>query len=67
VLNIVHKDKNQKKSPFTSLNSNASEASKVKSKSIMKHCPVKFLAALQQEKYFERRRGGGGYSGGNEL
>jgi len=32
----------------------------------MKHCPVKFLAALQQEKYFERR-GRGGYSVGNEL
>jgi hypothetical protein len=30
----------------------------------MKHCPLKFLAALQQEKYFERRRGGvGRYSG----
>jgi hypothetical protein len=24
----------------------------------MKHCPVKFLAPLQQEKYFERLEGG---------
>jgi hypothetical protein len=32
----------------------------VKSKSILKHCPVKFFAALQQEKYFERRGVGGG-------
>ncbi len=30
----------------------------MESKSIMKHCPVKFLAALQQGKYFERREGG---------
>jgi hypothetical protein len=57
VLNIVHKNKKNQKKPCTFLNSNASGASKVKSKSIMKHCPVKFLAALQQEKYFERRGG----------